>query len=191
MKTKLITALRTAASAMEEGTFYYEWSEPSCCNCGSLFCALTGKSAADLQSEIPETINDSESATWKTLIGQHCPITGMPTQKLFRELFGYGLTQKDMLNLEYLSDRKVIARMNLHEIKQVEIPTNRKWYQRNPLPKNFRTENVPVLVNYQNKAHVIAYMIAWADLLTEEGAMDVAAPENVNYSGVNASIAFP
>lgn len=45
MKTKLITGLRTAANALEQGTFYYTWAQRSSCNCGSLFCALTGKSA--------------------------------------------------------------------------------------------------------------------------------------------------
>lgn len=177
MKTKLITALRTAATAMEDGTFYYEWHEPSCCNCGSLFCALTGKSAAELQAEIPEAIGEDTSATWENLIGQHCPITGMPTQKLFRELFGYGLTQKDMMNLEYLSDPKVIERVNINESVQEVIPSRRKWYQlRTPKP-TVTIKNVRVKLNHENKEHVIAYMRAWADLLTEGGAMDVAAPE--------------
>lgn len=160
---------------MEEGTFYYEWSEPSCCNCGSLFCALTGKSAAELRAEVPDAI-DGKGATWEELIGQHCPITGMPTQKLFRELFGYGLTQKDMINLEYLRDSKVIARIDLNESVREEIPARRKWYQlRTPAP-TVLVKNVRVKLDHENKEHVIAYMRAWADLLTEEGAMDVAAP---------------
>jgi hypothetical protein len=177
MKTKLIAALRTAATAMEVGTFRYKWSSPSCCNCGSLFCALTGKSAVELQAEIPGAIGENTSATWGTLIAQHCPMTGLPTQKLFRELLGYGLTQVDMMNLEYLRDSKVIARMNLNESVREEIPAQRKWYQlRTPRP-TVLVKNVRVKLNHKNKEHVIAYMRTWADLLTEEGAMDVAAPK--------------
>jgi len=177
MKTKLITALRTAATAMENGTFYYEWNVPSCCNCGSLFCALTGKSAAELRAEIPKRIDKDEIGSWENLIGQHCPITGLPTQKLFRELFSYGLTQVDMTNLEYLRDAKVIARMNLNESVREEIPARRKWYQMRTAAPTVLVKNVRVKLDHENKEHVIAYMRAWADLLTEEGAMDSAPRE--------------
>src|ERR1051325_10387581 len=37
-------------------------------------------------------------------------------------------------------------------------------------------------LDYQNKKYVIAYMRAWADLLTEEGAMDVAEPAEVQHT---------
>lgn len=164
MKTKLITALRSTATALEDGTFHYSWRDQANCNCGSLFCALTGKSAADL--EVPEALLGA-NPTWETIIGQYCPITGMPTHELFRELFGYGLTQKDMINLEYLRDPKVIARINLKE-----VPARQRWYQpRTPKP------NVREKLDCENKEHVIAYMRAWADLLTGEGALDVATKE--------------
>ncbi len=82
-----------------------------------------------------------------------------------------------MMNLEYLSDRKVIARMNLHEVRQVKNPSGRKWYQLHSPEPTFKSERVPVVVNHQNKKHVIAYMLAWSELLAEADAMDVAAPE--------------
>lgn len=164
MKTKLITALRTTATALENGTFDYTWKYTSRCNCGSLFCSLTGKSAAELP--VPQPLS-GKGATWQTLVGQHCPITGLPTDKLFKELIGYGLTQQDIVNLEFMRDQKVLARMNIDQL--IPPPPRRKWYQ-------FKKTHGRRL-NYDNKNHVAAYMRAWADLLTEEGNADVAAAE--------------
>lgn len=173
MKTKLITALRTAASAIEAGTFNYRWDRTAQCNCGSLFCALTGKSAAELTVP-PALVKEKDyGPTWTVLVGQYCPITGMPTQALFKELFSYGLTQQDIVNLEYLNDPKVKARMNFHALVGNEPPPElpkRKWYQwRKPA-----TAQQKLKLYYNNKHHVAAYMRAWADLLQEEGAQDVA-----------------
>jgi hypothetical protein len=164
MNTKLITALRATAKALGESTFHYDWKYPTSCNCGSLFCALTGMSAAELKARKPKPITDATNqATWTTLVGQHCPITGIPHDELFKELFGYGLTQRDVLELEFLSNPKVLARFKLME------KPKRKWYQRfASLP-----EVVSVKVDFQNKHHVVVYMNAWADLLVEEGKMDV------------------
>lgn len=170
MKLRLITALRTTATALERGTFDYDWKYVARCNCGSLFCSLTGKSAADLP--IPQPIGGKIGATWKTLVGQHCPITGMPTDKLLKELLGYGLTKQDIINLEFLSDPKVVARMNIKGKRRIRL--ERKWYQ---LPRYTTVEEAATKLDYNNKNRVIGYMRAWADLLTEEGKMDVAATE--------------
>lgn len=180
MKTKLITSLRAAANALEQETFFYDWTNPACCNCGSLFCALTGKSSAQLNRSLPPVIKDTRP-TWQNRIGQHCPITGMPADKLFRELFGYGLTARDMVNLEYLADEKVVARMNLQEVKTVTVRSPRKWFPLNwTSATTTKTVTQRATIDYENKAHVIAYMRAWADLLTEEGALDVACNEPEN-----------
>lgn len=159
MRTKLITALRATANALEQETFDYKWAEPSRCNCGALFCALTGKSAVLLNVPNPK---DGKYADWKKRVGQFCPITGIPEHELFKELFGYGLTQVDIINLEYLADPSVLARINL----PIRV-SKKKWWQRQTVQTNY-TEKV----DYTNKEHVIAYMRAWADLLTEKGQMD-------------------
>lgn len=186
MKTKLITALRTTASAIEAGTFNYDWTKLAQCNCGSLFCALTGKSAAELKTKCPPQLSEKHTGTWKQLAGLHCPITGMPTQELFKELLSYGLTPQDIVNLEYLEDPRVKARMNLQKLEGNEPPdplppTKRKWYQRLSRAVVAASTPKPKLY-YNNKNHVAAYMRAWADLLKEEGAMDAApstTPETV------------
>ncbi len=161
MNTKLITGLRVAANALETGIFYYKWSHPACCNCGVLCCALTGKSAAGLARELPSPLS-----TWENMIGEHCPITGIPTQTVFRELFAHGLTQRDLIQLEDLSDPKIVARLHL---------TERRRVPRSFLPLKFgifgKLATVPVKPACDKKAHVIAYLRAWADLLVEEGRL--------------------
>ena len=136
------------------------------CNCGSLICALTGTSAAELAATVPPLIA-GDSSSWTNLAGQYCPITGMPTHELFRKLMGYGLTTPDIINLEYLRDPKVLSRMNVTENRTIGI-----W----PFRKTI-TAKVEKL-DHTNKKHVIAYMRTWADLLTEEGAMDVPDTES-------------
>lgn len=155
MKTKLITALRTTANALEQGTFDYEWNNRARCNCGALFCSLTGRSAAELKRDMPDPMYGG-TATWKILVGQHCPITGMPSEGLFREIYGHGLTQSDIVHLEFLSDPKVRERM--------DNKSKLRWFGFKPK------------TDHQDPAHVAAYMRAWADLLTEQGAMDVVEP---------------
>lgn len=163
MTTKLITALRTTANALEHGTFFYRWDSTSNCNCGALFCALSGVSSSDLCARIPSSLTGTK-ASWTTLVGQHCPITGIPNQALFRELFEHGLTQRDIVNLEYLEDAQVVARIPANDI--IRASKIRGWFKRKVRQK----------LDYENKAHVVLYMRAWADLLTEEGAMDVVEP---------------
>lgn len=161
MKTKLITALRIAAGALENKTFDYRWNRCHMCNCGSLFCALTGKSPEELSEMIPNI--GLQFRTWETLVGQHCPIAGIPTNKLFAELLGYGLSQLDIINLENLSDPKILAAM-----------PKRKFWQFGP--------------NHKNSKDVIEYMRAWANLLVEEGRMDTAMPQKITRSRAEACI---
>lgn len=158
MNTKLITALRMSANALEQGTIYYDWHKPYCCNCGVLFCALTGKSPVDLGAIRPRPIA-GDSSTWQVLIGQYCPISGIPTHSLFKELFSYGLTQKDMVDLEFMRNPKVLARM------KPRTETVRRW--RNL----WAPVEVPV-IRYDSKVDLISYMRAWADILTEDGRQD-------------------
>lgn len=162
MNTKLITALRTTASALENETFDYKWDSGPRCNCGSLFCTLTGKSSAELLEVTPKAFSGNRR-NWKVLVGQHCPITGMPTQELFAELFGYGLSQKDIIDLENLSNPQILAAM-----------PKRRFWQFGP--------------RYNNKKDVILYMRAWANILTEEGQMDSPEPQKSTRSHAKVSI---
>lgn len=164
MNTKLITALRTAAKAIENDSFAYSWVRPARCNCGSLFCALTGKSAQQMDIMVP-VIPASDNQDWTTRIGYHCPISGIPTNELFKELLSYGLTPPDMVDLEYLSNEEIKSRAMAN--KRKDQPKATGWRKLFPV-------KIPDELNYREADDVVAYMRAWADLLTERGALDSA-----------------
>lgn len=168
MNTKLITALRTSAAALEQGTIYYDWNQAACCNCGILFCSLLGKSPVELNALRPRTFLGNGS-TWQAVIGQHCPVSGIPTNEMFRELFSYGLTQKDVIDLEYMRNPNVLCRMRPRTI------IKRRWY------RFWRSEVVTVPFNYGESRDLISYMRAWADLLTEGGAADCIGDQSSEF----------
>lgn len=150
MKAKLITALRITANALEQGTFDYSWDKRNKCNCGSLFCALTGRTPYKL-SMISPTITGKKAYTWANLVGEHCPIAGITKDKLFLQLQSYGLSPNDIVDLEYLKGNAVAQRMI----------SKRPWYKRHRK-----------LIDHSNKYHAAEYMRAWAEILTEEGKQD-------------------
>lgn len=139
MNTKLITALRLTANALEQGTFAYKWSHLAQCNCGALFCALSGRSPAQLSKAAKplHLTRDNGTGSWTELAGYWCPITGMTTQALFVELLGYGLTTLDITELEYLRNPEVLKRVGRGAL------------------------------NYRSATDAAAYMRAWANLLVE------------------------
>lgn len=174
MKTKLITALRTCAKALEQGTFEYKWAEPQSCNCGIVACALMGKSVAEMKDILQPMRTQVEHPNWKYLVGKFCPITGTPTNEVFKSLLEAGMSQTDIVELEELSNKKVLSRITLEAS-----------YLTRKVPPGFigrllgkKAREVESLAQrYTSKNNAIAYMVAWADLLTEEGALDVATKE--------------
>jgi hypothetical protein len=74
------------------------------------------------------------------------------------ELFSYGLTQQDIVNLEYMYDERVKKRMR----------RNRPWYAR------------WIPINHESRMDTVRYMRAWADLLQEEGQLDSPPTNQTN-----------
>lgn len=99
MKTKLITALRTCAKALEQGTFEYDWSQPQSCNCGVVACAAMGESIAGMAALIQPMRTHVKDVSWRTLTATFCPVTGMPDNKVFKALMEAGMTQQDIVEL--------------------------------------------------------------------------------------------
>lgn len=170
MKTKLITALRTAAKAIEDGTIDYDWNRAERCNCGVLACAITGKSPSELN--LPTTVsNGNFLPDWKHIVGQHCPITGIPTHEVLKALFQAGLVQKDLIELERLSNPEILKRAGFGErFDKRTIPAKRKFFR--VIPEHTVDVHVVVSPKHDFANHVIHYMRAWADILVEEGQQD-------------------
>jgi hypothetical protein len=158
MNNKLITALRLAARAIEDGTFDYDWFDGAKCNCGALCSALLGKSQKQISNMLP-----NEMGTWSEFVGSECPITGIPSKKILRTLLSSGLTAVDLVQLEELSNPEVLSRLR---DKRIII---RKRLFRKPVVS---TVEERAKVGRENRTDVVRYMRAWADMLVERGRED-------------------
>lgn len=165
MNTKLITALRTAATSIENGTFTYSWTDPTRCNCGVLACSLLGLAPRKLNERIQDMPKQTGiGMTWTHFAATVCPITGIPEHALFKTLFSHGLTQADFHHLEYLTDERIRSRMQMPSSPKPQTFT--QWLFDQPSDTEHET------IDYKNGAHVALYMRAWARLLEEQGRED-------------------
>lgn len=138
MKTKLITALRLAASAIENRAVKYDWYRPQYCNCGIVACCVLGIKPPSLRRRIMRLAGRGVEASWAGMADCACP----RAVALFKSLFLAGFTRKDFKQLEDLSNPNVIRRM-------------RKAGMKGEIRRTVCDD-------------AVAYMRAWADLLAEE-----------------------
>ncbi len=179
MKTKLITALRTCAKALEQGTFDYKWERPESCNCGILACSIMGKSIAEMATDLEPMRKQVTQPNWRFLVGRFCPVTGIPQNEIFKALFEAGLSQSDIIELEELSNKKVLSRMTMQ--KAYKIETIKPSIFDAFLGKKETVKKTEVNY-YSSKENTIAYMRAWADILTEEGRLDSDPATETSYN---------
>jgi hypothetical protein len=130
-KGKLITALRSAASNIEKGS-HYEWGNMGSCNCGHLAQQLTEKSKAEIHRYAMEKHGD-----WAEQVLDFCPTSGMSMDWLISELTSYGLTTRDLIDLERLSKEEVLQKAGVTHLEK------------------------------NQKDDVVLYMKSWANLLEE------------------------
>ena len=114
-KNKLIKALHKTADGLDNGC-QYEWGHMARCNAGCLVQNLMEKS----QTEVIEMVH-GHLDEWTEYADAYCKGTHQFIDDLFLELETYGLSHKDVLHLEYLSDPTILR----------SLPENRRYLQRN------------------------------------------------------------
>jgi hypothetical protein len=182
MKTKLITALRTCAKALENNTFAYDWTQPQSCNCGIVACALMGKSISEMREILKPMRLYVKNPNWNVLVASFCPVTGIPENAVFKTLAEAGMSQTDIIELESLSNKQVLKRTKMVDTYTTET------IQPSAIERFFgkKQRMVKKKVHYcANKDNAIRYMRVWADILTEEGAEDTVTstePKAANQS---------
>lgn len=196
-KETLISKLKLAISALEDGTIYYNWFEQSSCNCGVVAQAMLDKNRKEIGnllkpvlSEINEMNRNSEEKnkfdrTWKQAVGLFCPITGKSMHEVFNLLMDAGMSKADMAHLEYMDnpailkksgiDTKKIKREKFKVMEKVEEPIPNGFW-RSLLGKPRRTkefekevEKERILEFYQLPENLVLYLKAWVSIL-EEGS---------------------
>ncbi|MGA1197561.1 MAG: hypothetical protein ACO36I_13805 [Candidatus Latescibacterota bacterium] len=130
----LIGALRQTARRLDGGA-RYEWGHMGRCNCGHLVQTLTDMTDYEIVKSI-----DFQYDEWTEHAKDYCEGTGQRVDDLFDTLKGMGLSHKDVMHLEYLSDKRVLERLD----------GGLRYLQKN------RVEDVT------------EYMNTWADMLEED-----------------------
>lgn len=77
---------------------------------------------------------------WEALANAYCPTSGLPIDAIIGELVALGLTTREIGHLEKLDEPRVLA----------VLPGGHRWLRRN------------------DRADLVAYLEAWADLLEAE-----------------------
>ena len=136
-KRFLIDALRQTSNRLLDDQVEYQWGHMGQCNAGHLIQTLTGLSSF----EIVESI-DFQLDEWSEHAIDYCSNTGCKVDDIFLTIEKHGMTHEDIVNLENLSDRKVL----------------------NNLDGGFRH------LERNNRNDVIDYMNSFADLLEKADA---------------------
>jgi hypothetical protein len=92
------------------------------------------------QDQIHEYALMSRSGDWSEQTAAYCPTSKLPLDWVIEAMLEAGLTRKDLQNLEKLSDEQVLRRL---------APENR-------------------YLQHNQRADVVKYMLAWANMLEEE-----------------------
>ena len=87
---------------------------------------------------------------WSEQVGGFCDTSFMPIDLVISEMLGAGLTIEDLQNLERLADRAVLSR----------FPTGIRQHLR-----------------HNNRADVVLYMNAWAEMLEEQILETITLPD--------------
>jgi hypothetical protein len=115
MKKKLASAFWESADRIKKGS-KYEWGHVGRCNCGHLV-----QTVCDLSDhEIYNTFG-RELTEWSEHANDYCEVTGKPLEMVFDQLSELGFSRRDVLNLERLSDKRVLS----------ALPNGRRFLHRN------------------------------------------------------------
>ncbi|MDC1309834.1 hypothetical protein [Candidatus Seribacter sulfatis] len=128
----LIDALRETSKRLDQEDVQYQWGHMGQCNAGHLIQTLTGMSSL----EIVESV-DFQLDEWSEHAIDYCSCTGNKVDDIFLFIEKHGLSHSDIVQLENLSDRKVLGNLN----------GGFRYLERN------------------RREHVVEYMLSFADLL--------------------------
>lgn len=111
---KLADALRNAAGRLESGD-RYEWGHMGSCNCGHLAQQLTQLDRDTIHRYAMEKHGD-----WADQVLDFCPDSGLTMDLLISELTSYGLTTRDLIDLERLSNEEILRSVGRASLRKNE-----------------------------------------------------------------------
>ena len=106
--SELITALKQTANDLNNGC-KYEWGHMGRCNAGCLVQNLMNKTDTEVAKMV-----DYDIAEWSEHAKDYCIGTNQKVNDLFSTLNSFGLSYKDIMHIEYLSDPAILSLMPEH-----------------------------------------------------------------------------
>ena len=141
----LIGALRQAARQLKDSA-PYAWGNHGSCNCGNLLQVITHLSKEEILRHAHTGIGE-----WTEIAEDYCGVTDAPAYLMISKLEAIGLTPPDIHQLEYLTNKEVLAK----------LPGGFHW-----LKKNVRED-------------VILYFETFANILEERVLASIEIPKPV------------
>lgn len=138
----LSQALYDTAARLEQQGTDYQWGHFGLCNLGHLAQTVSKCSSGALQRAAC-----MRGADWEDVMNDYCPTSGKLLDDVIDRLLALGMNREELGQLEKLSNPRVIARLQAQHQDDPEKAAEMRHPQRN------------------NRAHVIAYMRAWASLV--------------------------
>jgi hypothetical protein len=112
---------------------------------GACNCGHLAQTLTNLSREAIHRAAVERARDWGDAAVEYCPTSGYPMDHILGEIVKAGFSLDDIAHLEQLSDRRVLA----------ELPESRRHPRRN------------------DREDVIAYLLAWADVLEREAGYDL------------------
>ena len=163
--TELILALRQTAARLSRQDCTYRWSSFAYCNCGHLAQTISGLDPTEIQRRAMRKEGDWGSQARELLVGGRpwfdygdrpaldegawepenrgaCAVSGAGLDELLAQMYALGLRPEDVGQLERLSDPEVRRRLG----------TAKEHFA------------------HYERSNVVAYLLAWAELLEEKQA---------------------
>ncbi len=141
---EIVTALRKTAQKLKDEKSY-QWGHMGACNCGNLAQIITNFTKA----EIHQYALAAREGDWSEMAEEYCQISGLPLDMMISAMINKGFSLDDFKNLEYLSDKKVLAMIPQEKREQLK---------------------------HNKKEDVIFYIETWAQLLENELVDKVKLP---------------
>ncbi|MTI21418.1 hypothetical protein E1176_10345 [Fulvivirga sp. RKSG066] len=139
---QLIEALRNTVKQLSASNIY-QWGHMGSCNCGFLAQELTKLNKDEIHSRAMQKHGD-----WNEQLNDYCPTSGLLMDDLISEMLHAGLDTEDLKNLEKLSDKEVLQRIDFSERH----------------------------LAHNKKDDVVKYIKAWIGLLEDQIAEKISLP---------------
>lgn len=116
---------------------------------GSCNCGFLAQQVTKLRKDEIHARAMERYGDWTEQLNDYCPTSGLPLDEVISEMIAFGFDAHDLKHLEKLSDPAILRSF--------------------PLGQRDLKHNV--------KKDVVAYMMAWADLLEQKLLLNIKLPE--------------